>query len=210
MLSPEYKIPTKPDPEGINYTEFSYDKETKKYTFKLNDKWANEYAGEKVAIKIELMKSVANWFDSSMGEKEFIFDVSNSYEIVFGEKDLVKPQTDNEATRNEKLFETKGYYLKWGFKRIGSISTDKFIKKGDTPIININSKGLAEVYFPNMRKVKFAYPPYSFGDCWEGNEVVGELICRLVCCLASPDNMHHPTKPGVTCYRDCKDEYNNK
>ncbi|MEF3279379.1 MAG: hypothetical protein K6357_00195 [Elusimicrobiota bacterium] len=137
VLSPEYKIPTKPDPEGINYTEFSYDKETKKYTFKLNDKWANEYAGEKVYIKIELKKDKANWFDPSLGIKEYTFDVANNYTIEFSEDELIKPETDtNDNTyRSEKLFETRGYYLEWGFKRLGKISKDSYMDKGKTSTI---------------------------------------------------------------------------
>ena len=125
-----------PDPDGINYTEFSYNKETKKYIFKLSDKWAQEYAGEKVKIKIELKKDIANWFDSSLGTKEYIFDVASNYYIEFFEDELEKPETtnpDDDIYRsNDKLFETKGFYLNWGFARIGNISKDKLIDKGKT------------------------------------------------------------------------------
>ena len=135
-LLPEYKIPMLPDPDGINYTEFSYNKETNKYTFKLNDKWAKEYAGEKVKIKIELKKDIANWFDSSIGTKEYIFDVKSNYYIEFSEDELTKPKinnSDDETYKSpEKLFETRGYYIKWGFARIGEISKDKLIDKGET------------------------------------------------------------------------------
>lgn len=134
-LTPQKKVPMAPDLAGLEMIEFSYDKQTKKYTFKVSDKWAKEYAGEKVSIKVELKKSIANWFDSSLGEKEFTFDVADKYEMVFGEEDLVKPQTNDENVKSAKLFETKGYYLKWGFKRIGEISTDKFMDKGETPVI---------------------------------------------------------------------------
>ncbi len=135
VLYPERKIPTKPDLDGLNYTEFSYDKETKKYTFKVSDKWAKEYAGEKVYIKIELKKDKANWFDSSLGIKEYTFNISDNYTMEFSEDELVKPQYDNDNDSykgGEKLFETRGYYLKWGFKRIGEISKDTYMDKGET------------------------------------------------------------------------------
>lgn len=134
VLSPEYKIAMNPDLEGINYTEFIYNKDTKKYTFKLNDKWAKEYVGEKVKVKIELKKDIANWFDSSLGTKEFTFDVSPDYLIEFSEDELIKPNNNVDDTNrsSDKLFETRGYYLKWGFSRIGNISKDTFMDKGET------------------------------------------------------------------------------
>lgn len=134
-LYPDRKIPTRPDPDGLNYVEFSYNKETKKYTFRVADKWAKEYAGEKVYIKIELKKDVANWFDSLIGSKEYIFDVAGEYTMEFSEDELVKPKDNSEENTdrvNERLFETKGYYLRWGFKRIGEISKDIYVDKGKT------------------------------------------------------------------------------
>ncbi|MEW6012732.1 MAG: hypothetical protein AB1602_04970 [Elusimicrobiota bacterium] len=133
-LYPEYKVAMKPDLEGLNYSEFSYNKDTKKYTFKVSDKWAKEYAGEKVKIKIELKKDKANWFDSSLGTKEFTFDVSNNYAMEFSEDELVKPETNNNDSyrSSDKLFETRGYYLEWGFSRIGKISKDTYMDKGET------------------------------------------------------------------------------
>ncbi len=134
-LTPQYKVAMDPDLAGLAIGEFSYNKETKKYTFKVNDKWAKEYAGEKIAIKVELKKSVSNWFDSSKGEKEFTFDVSSSYTMTFSENELIKPE--QEQSNDYRLFDDKGRYLKWGFKRLGKISTDKFMNKGDTPVIQV-------------------------------------------------------------------------
>ncbi len=132
-LYPQYKIPMNPDLDGLNYSEFSYNKDTKKYTFIVNDKWFNEYAGEKVYIKIELKKEIANWFDSSLGSKEYIFDAAPQYIMQFSEDELVKPQNNGEESyRGEKLFGTKGFYIKWGFKRIGNISKDTYMNKGET------------------------------------------------------------------------------
>ncbi|MBP7796671.1 MAG: hypothetical protein KA059_07865 [Elusimicrobiales bacterium] len=132
-LTPQNKIAMNPDVEGLSYTEFSYNKDTKKYTFKVSDKWAKEYAGEKVYIKLELKKDISNWFDSSLGTKEFTFDTSNNYTMEFSEDELVKPNTNNDNNyRGDKLFDNKGFYLKWGFKRLGTISKDKYMDKGET------------------------------------------------------------------------------
>ncbi|MCX7905686.1 MAG: hypothetical protein N2446_03175, partial [Elusimicrobiales bacterium] len=133
-LYPEKKIPMKPDIDGLNYVEFNYNKETKKYTFVIKDKWAREYNGEKVYIKIELKKDISGWFDSYIGFKEYTFGVADEYRIEFGEDELIKSK-DNEETlyrNDEKLFENRGYYIKWGFKRIGEISKDTYIDKGET------------------------------------------------------------------------------
>jgi len=50
---------------------------------------------------------------------------------TFSEKDLVKP----EAVDNNDLRGAKKYFLKWGFKRLGPISRDNFVRKGKTPVI---------------------------------------------------------------------------
>ncbi|MCX7641623.1 MAG: hypothetical protein N2Z20_03210 [Elusimicrobiales bacterium] len=134
-LYPERKIAMKPDIDGLNYVEFTYNKDTKKYTFIIKDKWSKEYNGEKVYIKIELKKDKANWFDSLIGYKEYTFIVSNEYKIEFSEDELMKYTNNNDDTiyrNDDKLFETRGYYLKWGFKRIGEISKDTYVDKGET------------------------------------------------------------------------------
>ncbi|MBI4656030.1 MAG: hypothetical protein HY746_04680 [Elusimicrobia bacterium] len=133
-LSPQHKIAMKPDLNGINMVEFSYNPENKTYKFAVKDEWAKEYSGEKTAIKVELYKSVQNWFDTYKGVKEFTFDATPSYEMSFTEKDLEQPQNDNPAFDRGP----KKYYLKWGFKRIGSISKDTFMKKGKTNKVEIN------------------------------------------------------------------------
>jgi hypothetical protein len=134
-LSPQHKIAMKPDINGLNPLEFSYDNETKKYKFVIKDEWAKEYEGEKVAIKVELYRSIPNWFDSYKGEKEWTFDIAPSYEMSFTEKDLEQPRNDN----NDPVMRgPKKFYLKWGFKRIGNISKDTFMKKGKTNEIEVS------------------------------------------------------------------------
>ena len=131
-LTPQARIPADPDEAGLSVGSFSYDKGTKKYTFKVNDKWAKEYAGEKVEIKIELKKSITGWFDSSKGEKTFSFTAAPFYEMTFAEGDLAKPQPADSRLEDRA---SKGMYLKWGFKRIGKISTDKYVNRGETEFV---------------------------------------------------------------------------
>ena len=138
-LTPHNKIAMKPDVDGLEAGEFSYNAGTKKYTFKVNDKWAKEYAGEKVAIKVELYKDNPNWFATFKGEKEFPFDAAPSYGMTFAESELVIPDNspDNNPVDNNSFKGPKKFYLKWGFKRIGAISKDTFIKKGKTSQVEV-------------------------------------------------------------------------
>lgn len=126
-LKPGNKVAMDPDKNGLEAVEFSL--ENGKYTFKVNDKWAKEYAGEKVAIKVDLYRQISFWPDSYKGEKEFVFDAANGYEMTFTEKDLQKAVADDNYRGPKK------FYLKWGFKRLGAISTDDFVKKGETDSI---------------------------------------------------------------------------
>ncbi|OGR45391.1 MAG: hypothetical protein A2X35_03890 [Elusimicrobia bacterium GWA2_61_42] len=128
-LAPQYKVAMKADENGLNYGSFSY--ADGKYTFVVNDKWAKEYAGEKVAIKIDLYKDNAFFFDGYKGSKEFTFDVAEGYTMTFTEKDLEQPAVEE----NNDFRGAKKYYLKWGFKRVGAISKDNFMKKDKTPVI---------------------------------------------------------------------------
>ncbi len=127
-LTAHEKTPMKPDENGISFSAFSYS--GGKFVLKVSDKWAAEYAGEKVAIKVELYKDNALFFDTFKGEKEFIFDAAGNYEMVFSEDDLAKPEADDGDLRGAKK-----YYAKWGFRRIGSISKDNFVKKDKTPVV---------------------------------------------------------------------------
>ena len=129
VLTPHEKAAMKADADGVNYADFSFS--DGKFVFKASDKWAKEYAGEKVAIKVELYRDNALFFDTFKGEKEFIFDAAEGYEMAFTEEDLAKPEADNDPMRGAKK-----YFLKWGFKRLGSISKDNFVKKDKTPTIS--------------------------------------------------------------------------
>jgi hypothetical protein len=130
VLTAKEKVAMRPDEDGIGYVDFSY--ANGKFTLKASDKWAKEYAGEKVAIKVELYKDNALFFDTFKGEKEFTFDAAEGYEMAFAEDELAKPEADPA----DGMRGAKKYFLKWGFKRLGSISRDSFVKKDKTPSIS--------------------------------------------------------------------------
>lgn len=132
-LAPQYKVAMKADENGLNYGDFSY--AGGKFTFKVNDRWAKEYAGEKVAIKIDLYRDGAWIFNGYKGSKEFTFDAAEGYTMTFDEKDLEKASDEDGTYRDGDDRGAKKYFLKWGFKRVGAISKDNFVKKDKTPTI---------------------------------------------------------------------------
>ncbi|OGR62246.1 MAG: hypothetical protein A2X31_11860 [Elusimicrobia bacterium GWB2_63_22] len=134
VLTPQYKVAMKADENGINYGNFAY--ADGKFVFQVNDKWAKEYAGEKVAIKVDLYSEGWWVFDGYKGSKEFTFDVAEGYTMTFNEKDLEKPAAEDNTYRDgDDDRAAKKYFLKWGFKRVGAISKDNFVKKDKTPVI---------------------------------------------------------------------------
>ncbi|MCG2711209.1 MAG: hypothetical protein L6420_03510 [Elusimicrobia bacterium] len=137
-LTPEYKKPMNPDLNGVQLVDFKYNEATQEYTLKVKDIWAKEYTGEKIMFKVELYKDGWWFFNSYLGKKEITFDSADTYEITFAENAL-ETSVDEGIEADFKGIEiirgAKKYYAKWGFKRIGSISKDKFMKKGETPKI---------------------------------------------------------------------------
>ncbi|PKM97823.1 MAG: hypothetical protein CVU79_06310 [Elusimicrobia bacterium HGW-Elusimicrobia-3] len=127
-LTPNYRVPTAPDSAGLYSAAFAF--RDGKFTLSVNDRWAREYAGEKVTIKVELMKDGFLFFNSSQGEKEFTFDAANNYELAFAEGDLQK--TADYADASGDLRGPKKFYVKWGFRRVGSVSTGEYVNKGST------------------------------------------------------------------------------
>ncbi|MDP2864628.1 MAG: hypothetical protein Q8O90_00095 [Elusimicrobiota bacterium] len=132
-LTPNYRTPTAPDSNGLYSTEFSY--KEGKFTLRAGDKWAREYAGEKVMVKVELFKDGFLFFNSSKGEKEFTFDAAAGYDLVFAEGDMV--QNKDFADDSSDMRGPKKYYVKWGFRRIGGVSNNEYVNKGSTDKIAI-------------------------------------------------------------------------
>lgn len=130
-LAPQYKVPMAADENGLGYVDFSYS--DGKFNFKVSDRWAKEYAGEKVAIKVDLYSEGWWVFNGYKGSKEFTFDAAGEYAMTFDEKDLEKPASDD---RSEDFRGAKKYFLKWGFRRVGAISKNDFVKKDKTPSIS--------------------------------------------------------------------------
>ena len=127
-LTPNYRTPTAPDANGMSEAGWAF--RDGKFVLNVSDRWASYYAGEKVVIKVELVKDGFLFFNSSQGEKEFTLDVKDGYELAFVEGDLQK--TANFVDTSSDMRGPKKFFVKWGFKRVGSVSTQEYIKKGDT------------------------------------------------------------------------------
>lgn len=127
-LSPLYRSPSAPDPAGLYETGWNF--RDGKFVLNVGDRWAQYYPGEKVAIKVELIKDGFLFFNSSQGEKEFTFDVGSAYELAFAEGDLEKTAAFVDTSSDYRG--PKKYFVKWGFRRLGSVSTQEYVKKGDT------------------------------------------------------------------------------
>lgn len=127
-LTPNYRTPTAPDKEGLYSTAFAF--RDGKFVLDVADRWGAEYAGEKVEIKVELMKDGFLFFNSSQGEKTFTFDAARGYQLAFAEGDLQK--TADYVDASSDLRGPKKFYVKWGFRRLGSISTNEYMNKGST------------------------------------------------------------------------------
>lgn len=125
-VTPLHRIRLNPDPEGLSLTAFSY--RDGKYTLKVDDKWAAEYAGESVRIRVALMRD-GFFGDHNLGGKDFTFAVSPSYELVFEEGELL---TKGFAGFGDDSRKPKKYYVNWGFFRAGSISSGSYVAKGST------------------------------------------------------------------------------
>lgn len=129
-LAPQHKVPMPADENGLSYGDFSF--ADGKFTFRVNDRWAKEYAGEKVAIKVDLYAEGWWIFNGYKGSKEVTFDAAEGYTLTFSEDDLEKEKAD----RGEDVRGAKKFFLKWGFRRVGALSTDGFVKKDKTPSIS--------------------------------------------------------------------------
>lgn len=127
-LTPNYRVPTAPDENGLYSTGWAF--RDGKFVLSVGDRWSQYYPGEKVVIKVELIKDGFLFFNSSQGEKEFTFDVANGYELSFVEGDLTK--TKDFVDTSGDMRGAKKFFAKWGFKRVGTVSTQDYIKKGDT------------------------------------------------------------------------------
>ncbi len=111
-------------------------KKMESFVLNVNDRWAHEYNGEQVRIKVELYKDGFLFFDSFKGKKEVTLNSASNYEIIFAENELTKNnEILAEAMKDFNPEFNKGskkYFVKWGFQRVGLISTNDYVNKGKT------------------------------------------------------------------------------
>jgi len=105
---------------------------------KVRDAWAKEYAGEQVAVKVELKKS-RFLVDKTIGTKTFVFNAADVYDIDFTNEEMEAGGTETVGADEtaDNVRGTSKYYVKWGFTRLGNISTGKYIDKGNSDKIAI-------------------------------------------------------------------------
>ncbi|MEK7746238.1 MAG: hypothetical protein AAB576_06190 [Elusimicrobiota bacterium] len=117
-LLPGKRLPMDPDSAGISAEAPLNHQRSIALAFK--DKWASFYKGEKTLLTVALKQEVPGWFDTTIVEKEIPFPGSESYFVDFGSLII------------DKLKTGKKYYVKWSFKRVGKISTEKQVDRGET------------------------------------------------------------------------------
>lgn len=115
---PGKRIPTDPDSAGISAEAPINHQRSLALSFQ--DKWASFYKGEKTVLKVTLKQEVPNWFDPTIVEKEIPFPSSDSYFVDFGSLVI------------DKLKTGKKYYVKWSFQRVGKVSTERQVDRGET------------------------------------------------------------------------------
>lgn len=124
-LTPVSRHASAPDEDGLMATSFYYS--NGKFRLNISDRWAFIYNGEAVRIHVELYRD-RFLVDKSLGEMDFDFDTAGSYTI-----ELSKAEMDRDVLPEENNVRgNTSYYVKWGFQRLGSISTDRYINKGST------------------------------------------------------------------------------
>ncbi|MBI4423354.1 MAG: hypothetical protein HY554_06485 [Elusimicrobia bacterium] len=98
------KIPTAPDPAGIEAVSFSYDRAAGRLRLVIKDRWAAEYAGEKTGLRLRLKRNVVLWPDEVVVELKLESDTAAERQIVFP------------AARAGR------YWVEWEFSRRGNVS----------------------------------------------------------------------------------------
>ena len=114
VISPKEKKVLRPDKNGVQFVNLEYNHGFMAYVLTLKDIWAKEYAGERVMVKGHLYEDKYLWGDSDKGEFKSVLNVAGEYEVLI------------------PADEVKKGYVKWGFERIGKISLNEFVDKGET------------------------------------------------------------------------------
>ncbi|MCX5794264.1 MAG: hypothetical protein NTY77_02055 [Elusimicrobia bacterium] len=132
ILAPLKKKAMKPDPAGIVAQGLSAN-----MILSLKDKWASYYQGEQTVLKVELRKEVSFWPDQTVLDKEISVAPADAYTV-----DLMAYAKEF----SQKLEPGKKYYVRYAFKRIGSISKPDLMKVGDTDKVPYQPATLAAAY----------------------------------------------------------------
>jgi len=88
--------------------------------FTAADAWANYYAGETTEITAELYYNRVMWFDKKVDSVTKQFTPDGSYKLELGAN-----------------LQPGKYYVKWGYKRLGNMSTQEFVKGGNTDKVEV-------------------------------------------------------------------------
>jgi len=117
------KVATGSDSDGMYAGRFDFDAAAGSFVLELRDKWTRYYQGEEVGIYVELKKNVHYWVDKTIMKKELTMPVGDTQTIRFA---------DYASEFSQNLEHGKEYYVKWGFRRIGTVSTGELNEKEDT------------------------------------------------------------------------------
>lgn len=114
-LHAKQKIASWPDKHGLEIASWGAKDGGMGVVF--SDKWTSYYAGEKVRIEYKVRRHREGWFDDTLHEGTAEFDAAQTYALDF----------------KDKFKNGKEYYVEWSFQRLGAVSTDRKMKRGDGP-----------------------------------------------------------------------------
>jgi hypothetical protein len=118
------KLTTDPDPAGIRLESFSTAEQAFGVAF--SDRWARYYAGEDLALKLEVRQDRRMWGDETVLKKEVRLGTHDSYSV---------PLTLAEFGKRPEA--GKKYFLKWSFQRLGRTSNPTSMGEWQTVSVDL-------------------------------------------------------------------------
>ncbi|MBI4679297.1 MAG: hypothetical protein HY748_17115 [Elusimicrobia bacterium] len=178
-----------PDPNGITAAAPAYDGVAKNFILELADRWGEYYNGDQTVLTVQLKRNRPNWFDDLIVEKEISLPAAKTYAVRFA---------DYAAEFSQSLKPGVEYYVNWRFKRVGSVSKDKWMKYRET--------GKSAFGQPAVSGIRGPQDPVVMGVkvCWLNG--VDKNDCVYKCSdktehrqpVATPDPAH-PDQPVLAC-----------
>ncbi|MFH2204061.1 MAG: hypothetical protein ABIJ96_13155 [Elusimicrobiota bacterium] len=147
------KTKSLPDPAGI-YAQ-SLRVEDGNYVITYKDRWTEFYKGEQTVVAVQLKRHRSLWFDDTLVQKEISLPTSEEHAIRFA---------DFAAEFKGKLKDGVEYYVKWRFKRPGSVSTDKWQGWWDTEKVKFSAGAQMLVTVPQFQPL--GVQAQGRGACW--------------------------------------------